>query len=727
MTPDISQAFEMEKNPLHTDIQFLPGVGPKRAVLFRNELDVSTVGDLIKIYPFRYIDRSSIIPISSAAPDMAYIQIKARVTEINLIGAKGSIAPEDVRYNTVKRMSVLVSDGTGYMEMVFFKGIKWMHSKLKAGDEYIFFGKPSIFNGRLNMVHPEVDPAAGQQASGSMMENTMTGVYPSTEKLRNGGITGKVMSRLMENALKTALPAIEEILPLELLQEKGLVPIHFALRNIHFPKDTDSLEKARYRLKFEELFYLQLSLLKQKYVRSRNENGIMMPKVGDAFNICYSNLPFKLTGAQKRVITEIRNDMKSGHQMNRLLQGDVGSGKTMVAVLTALIAAGNGYQTCIMAPTEVLALQHFRNLTRYLQDTGVKPALLTGSSRTAERREIHQGLEDGSIGIIVGTHALFEDNVIFKKLGLVIIDEQHRFGVEQRARLWRKSAGGTVPHVLVMTATPIPRTLAMTLYGDLDVSVIDELPPGRQPVQTIAATESRRTAMFNFLKEQIRLGRQVFIVYPLIFESEKTDYKNLETGYEQIVTAFPFPPYKTAIVHGKQSNEEKKFNMDAFAAGRADILVATSVIEVGVDVPNASVMVIESAERFGLSQLHQLRGRVGRGSEKSYCILMTGNRLSKESRHRIELMCATENGFELAEEDMKMRGPGNLEGTRQSGLPVDLKIASLARDGLILNEARRCAQALLEKDPTLSQPSHRLLAEEISKDKYRMEDYSRIS
>ena len=717
----------MEKNPLHTDIQFLPGVGPKRAALFRNELDVSTVGDLIKIYPFRYIDRSSIIPISSAAPDMAYIQIKARVTEINLIGAKGSIAPEDVRYNTVKRMSVLVSDGTGYMEMVFFKGIKWMHSKLKAGDEYIFFGKPSIFNGRLNMVHPEVDPAAGQQASGSMMENTMTGVYPSTEKLRNGGITGKVMSRLMENALKTALPAIEEILPLELLQEKGLVPIHFALRNIHFPKDTDSLEKARYRLKFEELFYLQLSLLKQKYVRSRNENGIMMPKIGDAFNICYSNLPFKLTGAQKRVITEIRNDMKSGHQMNRLLQGDVGSGKTMVAVLTALIAAGNGYQTCIMAPTEVLALQHFRNLTRYLQDTGVKPALLTGSSRTAERREIHQGLEDGSIGIIVGTHALFEDNVIFKKLGLVIIDEQHRFGVEQRARLWRKSAGGTVPHVLVMTATPIPRTLAMTLYGDLDVSVIDELPPGRQPVQTIAATESRRMAMFNFLKEQIRLGRQVFIVYPLIFESEKTDYKNLETGYEQIVTAFPFPPYKTAIVHGKQSNEEKKFNMDAFAAGRADILVATSVIEVGVDVPNASVMVIESAERFGLSQLHQLRGRVGRGSEKSYCILMTGNRLSKESRHRIELMCATENGFELAEEDMKMRGPGNLEGTRQSGLPVDLKIASLARDGLILNEARRCAQALLEKDPTLSQPSHRLLAEEISKDKYRMEDYSRIS
>ena len=719
----------MEKNALDTDIQFLSGVGPKRALLLKKELNVNTIGDLLKIYPFRYIDRSRIIPISSATPDMAYIQIRAKVEEIHLFGSKGSIETEDIRFNTVKRMSVKLTDGSGYMEAVFFKGIKWVHSRLRIGEEYVFFGKPSIFQGRLNMVHPEVDVVRPEQkgSAAGLGTNTLTGIYPSTERLRSGGITGKVMNRLMENALTLALPDMEETLPEYFLVKKGLVPIHFAVRNIHFPKDTAALEKARYRLKFEELFFLQLALLKQKYVRSRNENGIRMPKVGDAFKTCYSSLPFDLTGAQKRVITEIRNDMKSGHQMNRLLQGDVGSGKTMVAVLSALIAVGNGFQACIMAPTEVLAQQHFRNISRYLEGTGVKPALLTGSSRTAERREIHAGLEDGTIGIIVGTHALFEDNVIFRNLGLAIIDEQHRFGVEQRARLWRKSSCGLAPHILVMTATPIPRTLAMTLYGDLDVSVIDELPPGRKPVQTISATEGKRPFMFRFLKEQIALGRQVFIVYPLIFESEKMDYKNLETGYEQIVQAFPFPPYKTAIVHGRQSPDEKQFNMEAFASGRADILVATSVIEVGVDVPNASVMVIESAERFGLSQLHQLRGRVGRGSEKSYCILMTGSRLSKESRRRIELMCATENGFELAEEDMKMRGPGDLEGTQQSGLPVTLNIASLARDGMILNDARTSAQAILDSDPALSQPRHRILAEEVSRDKYRVRNYSQIS
>ena len=719
----------MEKNALDTDIQFLSGVGPKRALLLKKELNVNTIGDLLKIYPFRYIDRSRIIPISSATPDMAYIQIRAKVEEIHLFGSKGSIETEDIRFNTVKRMSVKLTDGSGYMEAVFFKGIKWVHSRLRIGEEYVFFGKPSIFQGRLNMVHPEVDVVRPEQkgSAAGLGTNTLTGIYPSTERLRSGGITGKVMNRLMENALTLALPDMEETLPEYFLVEKGLVPIHFAVRNIHFPKDTAALEKARYRLKFEELFFLQLALLKQKYVRSRNENGIRMPKVGDAFKTCYSSLPFDLTGAQKRVITEIRNDMKSGHQMNRLLQGDVGSGKTMVAVLSALIAVGNGFQACIMAPTEVLAQQHFRNISRYLEGTGVKPALLTGSSRAAERREIHAGLEDGTIGIIVGTHALFEDNVIFRNLGLAIIDEQHRFGVEQRARLWRKSSCGLAPHILVMTATPIPRTLAMTLYGDLDVSVIDELPPGRKPVQTISATEGKRPFMFRFLKEQIALGRQVFIVYPLIFESEKMDYKNLETGYEQIVQAFPFPPYKTAIVHGRQSPDEKQFNMEAFASGRADILVATSVIEVGVDVPNASVMVIESAERFGLSQLHQLRGRVGRGSEKSYCILMTGSRLSKESRRRIELMCATENGFELAEEDMKMRGPGDLEGTQQSGLPVTLNIASLARDGMILNDARTSAHAILDSDPALSQPRHRILAEEVSRDKYRVRNYSQIS
>ena len=701
----------MAQNGLDMDIQFLPGVGPKRANLLKKELAVGTVGELLKLYPFRYIDRSSFVRIADARPDMAYIQIKARVMRVDVIEKK--------------RLSVWISDGTGEIELVFFKGIKWVAEKLKPGAEFVFFGKPAAFNGRINMVHPEIDAVPSGTATAGV--STMTGVYPSTEKLKNGGITGKVMNRLMEYALERGLQYIEESMPDHLMRQYGLVPIHFAIRNIHFPKDMASLEKAKYRLKFEELFFLQLSLLKQKYVRSRADKGIRMPLVGQAFNDCYNSLPFPLTGAQKRVITEIRDDMKSGHQMNRLLQGDVGSGKTMVAVLTALIAIGNGYQACIMAPTEVLAQQHFKNIQKFLTPTGVRSALLTGSSKASERREVHSGLEDGSIGIIVGTHALIEDNVVFRNLGLAIIDEQHRFGVEQRSRLWRKAASEAPPHVLVMTATPIPRTLAMTLYGDLDVSVIDELPPGRKPVQTIHATDGKRPALYKFLRDQIALGRQIFIVYPLINETEKLDYQSLEAGAEEIMQKFPFPDYKTAVVHGKQLNDVKKFNMDAFAAGRADILVATSVIEVGVDVPNASVMVIESAERFGLSQLHQLRGRVGRGSEKSYCVLMTGPKMSKESRHRIELMCATENGFELAEEDMKMRGPGDLEGTQQSGLPISLNIASLAKDGLILNTARDCADMVLREDPTLTSDRNQLLRKELRKEKYQIKDYSKIS
>ena len=817
------------------EIQFLPGVGPKRAELLRKELAVETVGDLLRLYPFRYIDKSTIVRICDARPDMAYLQVRAKVLRVDLYGAQGVSAESTVKFNTIRRMSVWVGDGSGEMEMVFFKGIKWMYEKLKPGAEFVFFGKPTAFNGKINMVHPEVDAAGsptrpgttgnqgtmagnlsnpagqtgatgsnqgtmagnmagmvgqanipggqpgmvggqanmpgnqrswtgnqwmtggqptatgamtgqptrngstamtGQPTTGSTAmtyqptiagQSTMTGVYPSTERLKNAGVTGKVMSKIMEAALDRGLPATEETMPEYLMKQCGLVPLHFALRNIHFPKDMASLEKAKYRLKFEELFYLQLSLLKQKYVRSRADQGIAMPRVGDAFNACYNALPFPLTGAQKIVITELRNDMKSGHQMNRLLQGDVGSGKTMVAVLTALIAIGNGFQACIMAPTEVLAQQHFKNIQKFLAPTGVKSALLTGSSKTSERREIHAGLEDGSIGIIVGTHALIEDNVIFKNLGLAIVDEQHRFGVEQRSKLWRKASCGAPPHVLVMTATPIPRTLAMTLYGDLDVSVIDELPPGRKPVQTIHATEGKRPAMYRFMKEEIAKGRQIFIVYPLINETEKIDYQSLEAGAEEIMNKFPFPDYKTAVVHGKQLNDVKKFNMDAFAEGRADILVATSVIEVGVDVPNASVMIIESAERFGLSQLHQLRGRVGRGSEKSYCILMTGHKMSKESKHRIELMCATENGFELAEEDMKMRGPGDLEGTQQSGLPISLNIASLAKDGLILNAARDCADAVLREDPTLTSDRNQMLRKELRKEKYQVKDYSKIS
>ena len=775
---------------LKSDIQYLPGVGPKRAQLLKTELEVATFGDLIHLYPFRYIDRSSIQRIAEITPDVAHVQVMARVIRATLYGPGSSIfiqrsqagteidnCPKDktgaktLRFNAVKRLSVIVADSTGEMEMVFFKGIKWNWERLTPGSVFVFFGKPQTFGSRMNIVHPEVDnpPSPGEVHTGI---GTLTGVYPSTEKLKNAGITGKVMNRLQAAALNACLPEIEETLPEYILHEKELVPLKFAMRNIHFPQDADALLKASYRLKFEELFFLQLSLLKQKYIRSRSEIGIRMPKVGESFNALYRKLPFDLTGAQKRVIKEIRADLTSGHQMNRLLQGDVGSGKTMVAVLTCLIAYGNGFQSCIMAPTEVLSQQHYANVSRYLEGTGVRCALLTGSSTAKERREIHAGLEDGSIAILIGTHALIEDDVRFRALGLAIIDEQHRFGVDQRSKLWAKGPrastiggilspetvaarglvnGGTAseakrwdersevsgernpsdptipPHVIVMTATPIPRTLAMTLYGDLDVSVIDELPPGRKPVQTMLIGQGKRRALYKFMRDEIAKGRQVFVVFPLIFESEKMDLKNLEAGYEEIVKAFPLPDYKVAIVHGQQTNEVKNYNMSAFAAGRADILVSTTVIEVGVDVPNASVMVIESAQRFGLSQLHQLRGRVGRGSEKSYCILVKDEKVSKESQRRLDLMVATENGFELAEEDMKMRGPGDLEGTQQSGLPIALNIASLVHDSRILNEARVYAEHILESDPFLSSPKNLPLARELQKDKYNIKDYSKIS
>ena len=707
---------------MDTAIQYLPGVGPKRAELLQTELGVSTVGDLVRTYPFRYIDRSSIVRIADVHPDLAQVQVRAMVTKVRLYGKNGVELPaEKLKYNMVSRLSAMVSDESGEMEMVFFKGVKWMHARLVPGHTFIFFGKPAVFGTRLNMVHPEVD------APDSANTGILTGVYNSTEKLKTAGITGKVMLKLIGTALEGVLPTLQETLPDYILKEKGLVPLTYALRQIHFPVDQNALAKATYRLKFEELFLLQLSLLKQKYVRSRSAVGLKMPAVGEAFNACYNALPYQLTNAQKRVIREIRDDMRSGHQMNRLLQGDVGSGKTMVAVLSALIAVGNGYQACLMAPTEVLAQQHFANVSKYLRPTGVRVALLTGNTGVKDRREIHAGLQDGSIGVLIGTHALIEDTVHFRALGLAIVDEQHRFGVEQRARLWNKGWQGVPPHVLVMTATPIPRTLAMTLYGELDVSVIDEMPPGRKPVQTLCVGEGKRHAMHNFIRDEIAKGRQAFIVYPLIFESEKLDYKNLELGYEEIVKAFPLPQYKVAIVHGQQTPQEKAFNMDAFVAGRANILVSTTVIEVGVDVPNASVMVIESAERFGLSQLHQLRGRVGRGAERSYCILMRGTKVSKESQKRLDLLCATENGFELAEEDMKMRGPGDLEGTQQSGLPISLNIASLAKDGLILSDARGYAQHILDQDPGLTQDRNAPLAAELKRDKYQTKDYSQIS
>ena len=707
---------------MDTDIQYLQGVGPRRAELLRSELGITTVGELLHFYPFRYIDRSSLQRIADLQPGQSYVQIRAQVLKVRLYAKNGAELPaEQLKFNMVSRMSVIVGDGSGEMEIVYFRGIKWLHSKLIPGSVFIFFGKPQLFNGRINMAHPEVD------SPDSFSAGALSGVYNSTEKLRNAGFTAKLMQKLMGSALEMVLPSLKETLPDDVLREKGLCPLSFALRQMHFPTDQAALSKATYRLKFEELFYLQLSLVKQKFIRSRNAVGIPMPHVGTAFHACYKALPYSLTGAQQRVIKEIREDLMSGHQMNRLLQGDVGSGKTMVAVLSALLAIGNGYQACIMAPTEVLAQQHFANISKYLAPTGVKAVLLTGTTGVAARREIHAGLEDGTIGIAIGTHALIEDNVRFKALGLAIVDEQHRFGVDQRSRLWAKGAGGRAPHVLVMTATPIPRTLAMTLYGDLDVSVIDEMPPGRKPVQTICVGENKRHAMHNFIRDEIAKGRQAFIVYPMIFENEKLDYKNLELGYEEIVKAFPLPDYKVAIVHGQQTPQEKEFNMSAFVAGRANILVSTTVIEVGVDVPNASVMVIESAERFGLSQLHQLRGRVGRGADKSYCILMRGYKISNESKRRLELMCATENGFEIAEEDMKLRGPGDLEGTQQSGLPISLNIASLAKDGLILSDARNYAEHLLDSDPTLTKPGHEILAAELRKDKYSSKDYSRIS
>lgn len=702
-------------NILDRDIKYLPGIGEKRAALLDKELGIRTFRDMLYTFPYRYIDRSRVYSISEIDSSMAYIQIRGRIIRTSAAGTGKSA-----------RFIATLKDDSGTIDLVFFKGVKWIQDKISPNREYIVFGKPSLFNGSWNMVHPELDPVG--ESGASSWPSTLIGIYSSTDKLRNNGISIKVFARLQQTLQQKIAGAVQETLPQEVLSSQKLPSLAFALANIHFPKDMRSLEAARYRLKFEELFFLQLSLLRQKNVRMNGASGILFHKVGTAFNYCYSRLPYELTGAQKRVIKEIRRDTVSGKQMNRLLQGDVGSGKTMVALLTALIAVDNGYQACVMAPTEVLAVQHFRNFERSLAGSEVRVALLTGSTKAKERREIDEGLRSGEIDILIGTHAVIEDNVVFSRLGFVVIDEQHRFGVDQRARLRLKAS--EPPHILVMTATPIPRTLAMTLYGDLDVSVIDELPPGRKPVQTIHVTEGQRFKMYDFIKSEIRKGRQAFIVYPLIKESEKLDYQNLEQGYNTVVDYFKAPEFVTAVVHGQQKNEDKAFDMKLFADGKADILVATSVIEVGVDVPNASVMVIESAERFGLSQLHQLRGRVGRGAEKSYCLLMTGYKLSEDSRKRIELMCSTNDGFELAEADLRMRGPGDMEGTRQSGLAFDLRIADLGKDSPILNQARAAASDILADDPLLGKPSSALLRsglDRLRQTSGEIIDYSTIS
>ena len=699
-------------NPLLYDIKFLQGVGPSRAQLLAKELDIHTFKDLLYTFPFRYVDKSRFYTISEIESTSAYVLLKGRILSINVIGEKKG-----------RRLVALFSDGTAKIELVFFQGIKWLSTSLKLNTEYVVFGKPSIFNNSINMVHPELELASNYMQE---KQSAMVGIYSSTEKLRNGGITNKVFSKLINNLLNYLLPSIQESLPEYIIKQNNLLSLKESLQNIHQPTSPSMLERARYRLKFEELFILQIRLLRQKSVRMNSVQGLLMPKVGDKFNSVYNKLPFELTGAQKRVIKEIRADLISGKQMNRLLQGDVGSGKTMVALLTILLAVDNGYQGCIMAPTEVLANQHFNSISKMVQGTSVRVELLTGSTKVKERRRIHESLINGETDILIGTHALIEKDVVFKNFGFAVIDEQHRFGVEQRSRLWSKSE--RLPHVLVMTATPIPRTLAMTLYGDLDVSVIDELPPGRKAINTIHITDNRRSDLFNFMKKEIADGRQIFVVYPLIKESEKMDYKNLEEGFDMIKSAFPPPQYCVAVVHGKQKSEDKEFDMQLFASGRANILVATSVIEVGVDVPNASVMVIESAERFGLSQLHQLRGRVGRGSEKSYCILVTGYKLSNEAKNRVELMCSTQDGFVLSEADLRMRGPGDMQGTQQSGLPIDLHISNLSKDGQILEVARGVAISVLEDDPSLMLMKNKLIIRQLSDfDNNQILDFSKIS
>lgn len=698
-------------NILDSDIKYLPGVGPKRAELLEGELGIKCFRDLLYNFPFRYVDRSKFYAVREIDSTSAYVQLRGRITQVSKVGEGRS-----------ERLVAKFTDGTGYIDLVFFKGIRWIEGKLKPSEEYIVFGKPSIYGHEYNFVHPEVEAASAEKLSRT---GSMSGIYSSTEKLHNGGITNKVMEKMISTLLEKCLSSITETLPQYIISGKRLMSLRDALQNIHFPSSPQMLSLAQRRLKFEELFFLELSLLRQKHVRMRAASAVVFRRIGDNFHKTYESLPFPLTGAQKRVLKEIRSDVASGLQMNRLLQGDVGSGKTLVAILSAMMAVDNGYQACIMAPTEVLAQQHYNGVFKFIRNTGVKVALLTGSTKAREREAIHQGLLDGSINIIFGTHALIEDTVQFKSLALAVIDEQHRFGVVQRSRLWSKAE--ITPHVLVMTATPIPRTLAMTLYGDLDVSVLDELPPGRKPIQTVHWTETQRGTLYNFMRKQIEIGRQVFVVYPLIKESEKMDYKNLEEGYMAITEAFPAPKYVTAVVHGQQKTENKAYDMELFASGKANILVATSVIEVGVDVPNASVMVIESAERFGLSQLHQLRGRVGRGAEKSFCILMTGYKLSKESKQRIELMCATNDGFELAEADLRMRGPGDFEGTRQSGLAFDLHIADLAKDNPTLEEARVLGEQILASDPELSAQENHLLLEGLAKIKYEMKDFSNIS
>jgi ATP-dependent DNA helicase RecG len=682
-------------NPFQTPIEYLKGVGLSRADVLKKELNLATFEDLLRHFPYKYIDRTRFYKIREIDTELPYVQVIARITHKELLGEKRT-----------KRLVVQAQDDTGIIELVWFQGIKWMEKTLIPGKAYVIFGKPGFFNGKAQMAHPEMElysPAAIAR-SGNL---TLQPAYSSTEKLKQFMLDSKGLQKLVATLLDQCAKDIQENLPQYIINKYNLVSRMQAYRNIHFPNDAAELNEAQHRLKFEELFLLQLRMLKSKMHRTLKFKGNIFGTVGNIFNDFYEHkLPFPLTNAQKRVLKEIRQDTQRGVQMNRLLQGDVGSGKTVVALMSMLIAIDNGFQTCIMAPTEILANQHYQTIKDLVGDDFVEVALLTGSTPQKARKVLHQRLESGDLKILIGTHALIEDKVQYKNLGLVVIDEQHRFGVEQRAKLWRKNI--IPPHILVMTATPIPRTLAMTLYGDLDISIIDELPAGRKPITTLHYYDDKRLRMFGFMKQEIALGRQVYVVYPLIKESEKLDLKNLEDGINTMSHEFPLPDYRLSIVHGKLKAAEKDYEMQRFIKGETQIMVATTVIEVGVNVPNASVMIIENSERFGLSQLHQLRGRVGRGAEQSYCILMSNHKLSNDGRKRLNTMVKTNNGFEIAEIDLELRGPGNIEGTQQSGI-LDLKLANLATDQQLLIQVRKIVEGIFETDPQLVNPEHQIL------------------
>ena len=677
---------------LDKDIMYLPGVGPHKKELLVKELGVKSWGDLLAYFPYKYVDRSRIYPIHELTSDMPFVQIKARILSYD----EYEMGPRK------KRVVAHASDGMGVIDLVWFSGAKYVYENYKVGKEFIIFGKPTVYGGRIQIAHPDMDRVEDLQLS----QMGLQPYYNTTELMKKRGMTSRAIEKIVKNMLNILEQPIDETLPPFITTPLHLVSRDQALRGIHNPHNPKELQDARLRLKFEELFFLQLNILRYASDNRRKYKGYMFNKVGAMFNTFYHNhLPFPLTGAQKRVMHEIQGDMRSGQQMNRLLQGDVGSGKTLVALMTMLLAVDNGYQACIMAPTEILAEQHLTTIRDFLGDMPIRVELLTGIVKGKRRREVLEGLVSGDVKILVGTHAVIEDTVQFANLGLAVVDEQHRFGVAQRAKLWGKS--DQPPHVLVMTATPIPRTLAMTVYGDLDVSVIDELPPGRKPIQTIHKYDNQTTSLYNGIRQQIKLGRQVYIVYPLVSESEKIDLKNLEDGYEAMKTIFP--EFRLSKVHGKMKPAEKEEEMQKFVSGETQILVATTVIEVGVNVPNASVMIILDAQRFGLSQLHQLRGRVGRGADQSYCILVTGYKLSDITRKRIDIMCDTNDGFRIAEADLKLRGPGDLEGTQQSGMAFDLKIADIARDGQLVQMAREEAQKIVAADPTCSSPQYAML------------------